>query len=369
MKLQNVIHILIGIVCIGLLPGAKAVVPPPPGGYPNFTTAAGDHALQTLTSGVANTGIGTYSLFSIATGSYNTAIGAGTLLLNRGDDNTATGALALLSNTTGSFNTANGYGALYNSNNDGNTATGCAALYANTWGYFNTANGVQALNSNTQGYENTAIGAAALLNNTTGSGNIAVGSDAGLNISNGYNNIDIGNPGVDFEAGTIRLGTVGTHLATFIAGISGATVTGTAVVVNSSGQLGVAPSSARFKDAIKPMGKASEGILAFKPVTFRYKKDIDPDSIPQFGLVAEEVEKVNRDLVVHDTEGKPYTVRYDAVNAMLLNEFLKEHKKTEKLEAAVASLIATVKEQSAQIQKVSAQLEASKPVPQVVNNP
>ena len=117
------------------------------------------------------------------------------------------------------------------------------------------------------------------------------------------------------------------------------------------------------------MDKASEAILALKPVSFRYKKEIDPQCTPQFGLVAEEVEKVNADLVVRDKEGKPYSVRYDQVNAMLLNEFLKEHKKTEKLEATVASLIATVKEQAAQIQKVSTQLEASKPAPQVVNNP
>ena len=129
------------------------------------------------------------------------------------------------------------------------------------------------------------------------------------------------------EANTIRIGKSGVQTKTVVAGIHGVGVTGTAVVVGSTGQLGVAPSSQRFKAEIKPMGKASEGILALKPVTFRYKKDIDPDSIPQFGLVAEEVEKVNPDLVVRDKEGKPYTVRYEAVNAMLLNEFLKEHKK------------------------------------------
>ena len=117
------------------------------------------------------------------------------------------------------------------------------------------------------------------------------------------------------------------------------------------------------------MERASEALFALKPITFRYKKEIDSEGISQFGLVAEDVEKVNPDLVVRDKEGKAYSVRYDQVNAMLLNEFLKEHKKTEKLEATVASLIVTVKEQKAQIQKVSAQLEASKPAPQVVNNP
>jgi hypothetical protein len=133
------------------------------------------------------------------------------------------------------------------------------------------------------------------------------------------------------------------------------------VYVDIDGKLGTATSSARFKDQIKPMDKASEAILALKPVTFRYKKEIDSKGIPQFGLVTEEVEKVNSDLVLRDKEGKPYTVRYDAVNAMLFNEFLKEHRKVEQLEAAVATLVTTVKEQAAQIQKVSAQVEMRQP--------
>jgi Chaperone of endosialidase len=148
---------------------------------------------------------------------------------------------------------------------------------------------------------------------------------------------------------------------------------------DGNGKLGTLTSSARFKDEIKPMGETSEALFSLKPVTFRYKKEIDSKGIPQFGLVAEEVEKVNRDLVVRDKEGKPYSVRYDQVNAMLLNEFLKEHRKIEDLkndfQAAVAqqrkeiaALVAMVKEQASQIQKVSAQLEASKPAPQVVKN-
>jgi hypothetical protein len=191
----------------------------------------------------------------------------------------------------------------------------------------------------------------------------------------GSNNIDIGNLGVAGEANTIRIGTQGTQRKAFIGGISATAVSGTAVMISSSGQLGVAPSSVRFKEEIKPMDEASESILALKPVTFRYNKEIDPHCTPQFGLVAEDVEKVNPGLVVRDTDGKPYTVRYDAVNAMLLNEFLKEHTafveeqhKVEKLEATVASLAATVKEQAAQIQRVSAQLEASKPAPQTAQN-
>jgi hypothetical protein len=269
------------------------------------------------------------------------------------NDNTVLGDNALISNTIGA----------------NNTAIGVVALYENTIGSDNTATGFDALAFNTTGSENTATGMLALDSNTTGNNNIAVGYQAGLKLTTGSNNIDIGNRGVAGESNTIRIGRVVDQSATFMAGISGATVpTGVAVIVDSSGHLGTTTSSARFKDSIKPMDKASEAILALKPVTFRYKKELDPSGIPQFGLVAEEVEKVNPDLVARDDQGKPYTVRYDAVNAMLLNEFLKEHRKVEKLEDTVASLVATVKEQAAQIQKVSAQPELSKSAPQTVSN-
>ena len=156
----------------------------------------------------------------------------------------------------------------------------------------------------------------------------------------------------------------------YIGNIFGVTsASSTAVVVNSLGKLGTVVSSRRFKEEIKPMDKASEAILALKPVTFRYKQEIDPGRSPQFGLVAEDVEKVNPDLVVRDGEGKVNTVRYEAVNAMLLNEFLKEHRKNEEQQKQINVLTAQLKEQAAQIQKVSAQVEASKPAPQVVNNP
>ena len=225
---------------------------------------------------------------------------------------------------------------------------------------------------------------------------------AGLNLTTGSFNIDIGNVGVACDANKIRIGKVGTQNGTFVAGIDGVGVTGTAVVVGSTGQLGVAPSSQRFKAEIKPMGKTSEGILALKPVTFRYKKDIDPDSIPQFGLVAEEVEKVNPALITRDADGKPYTVRYEAVYAMLLNEFLKQHRKVEEQQATVAGLQSIAAKQEAinaelkgtiaqqeksfqsklakeekqitaltsGLQKVSAQIETGKAAPQMVlNNP
>src|SRR5439155_6440299 len=187
------------------------------------------------------------------------------------------------------------------------------------------------------GNSNTASAYDERLNNTTGIGNIALGNFAGANLTTGDNNIDVGNVGVAGESNTIRIGTIGTQTATYIAGIMGKTAPmGTPVFINANGQLGTTPSSVRFKDEIKPMDKASEAILALKPVTFRYKKEFDPEGVPQFGLVAEDVAKVNPDLVVRDAEGKVYTVRYEAVNAMLLNEFLKEHRKVEQLEVSVA---------------------------------
>src|SRR5205807_1355484 len=232
----------------------------------------------------------------------------------------------------------------------------------------NTAMGVSTLSNDTTGSSNTGVGINALLNNTSGASKIAVGVSAGSNLTIGSNNIDIGAAGLAGESKKIRIGTRGTHNGTFIAGISGVTVpTGIAVIIDSSGHLGTTTSSARFKEAIKPMDKTSEAILALKPVTFRYKKDLDPKGIPQFGLVAEAVEKVNPDLVARDGDGKVYTVRYEAVNAMLLNEFLKEHRKVEQLDAndaeqqrEIKALVATVKEQASQIQKVNAQLELSK---------
>jgi uncharacterized coiled-coil protein SlyX len=249
-----------------------------------------------------------------------------------------------------------------------------------------TAIGFDALFSNTTGVHNTALGFVSLGANTTGSFNIALGINAGENLTVGSNDIDIGNSGVAADSHTMRIGTQGTQIRTFIAGISGTAVTGAPVVVNASGQLGVAPSSQRFKDEIKPMDRASEAILALKPVTFHYKKEIDFEATPQFGLIAEDVAKVNPNLVVRDSDGKVYSVRYDAVNVMLLNEFLKEHRKVEEQQATITELKSTVARQqkdfqataahqqkqiealTAGLQKVSAQFEANKPTPRVVAN-
>jgi len=333
---------LISLACFALSQAARAVDPPPGGGYANDNTAVGEDALFSLTTGIRNTATGYEALYSNTTGRLNTAIGWE----------------AMTENTTG----------------ERNTAVGCDALDDNTAGSLNTALGVSALHKNTTGNNNTSVGRNAMGSNTTGSFNIALGDNAGSRLTTGTNNIDIGNSGVAGESDTMRIGTNGIHLNAFMAGIFGVTVpNGVGVIVDTTGRLGVVVSSARFKDEIRPMDKKSEAILALKPVTFHYKHELDPAGIPQFGLVAEEVEKVNPDLVARDEQGKPYTVRYEAVNAMLLNEFLKEHCKVEEQGAMMAeqqkqiqALTAMVKEQAAQIQKVSDQLTASKPPARIV---
>jgi len=410
-KTAESILLILSLVCIGLLPNVQAVSPPPDGGYPGGNTAEGQDALLSLTTGTFNTAIGFLSLKSNKTGAFNTAIGAGALFVNTADENTAIGAGALLSNTSGAPNTAIGESALFaNTTGNANTATGANALVNNVNGDANTANGDRALASNTTGNFNAAIGASALLNNTiggrntaigrsalsltttgsfntangyqalfnntTGSFNIALGQGAGSRLTTGDSNIDIGAFGFPGESATIRIGEGQTK--TFIAGIRGATVVGgVPVVIDGAGQLGTIVSSKRFKKEIQPMEKASEAILALKPVTFHYKNDAT--NTPQFGLIAEEVAEVNPDLVVRDENGAIYTVRYDAVNAMLLNEFLKEHRKVEEQEATItqlkkdfgttiAQLTMRLDEQATQIQKVRVQMEASKAAPQTVAN-
>jgi hypothetical protein len=277
--------------------------------------------------------------------------------------NTAEGTNALFSRTTGVWNTANGFD----------------ALRADTTGNGNAGVGFEALLKNLGGDNNTAVGSQALMNSTGGNRNVGVGWQAGINITTGSDNIDIGNAGTAGDTKTIRIGKQNTQLDTFVAGIHGNILPDNGslqpMFVNNNGKIGtvLSPSSGRFKQEIKPMGKVSEAILALKPVTFRYKKDIDVQGLPRFGLVAEEVEKVNPDLVSRDDKGQLFSVRYEAVNAMLLNEFLKEHQKVEQLEATAAeqakdikALAATVKKQAAQIQKVNAKLEVSRPAPKTV---
>ena len=367
------------LIFFALSPSARSVVPAPDGGYPGFTTAEGNSALQNLTTGVGNTATGWRSLFANAAGNLNTAIGAGTLLLNTGDNNTATGALALLSNTIGNRNTANGTFALSsNSNGLNNTAIGYQALMSNL-GSSNTAIGAFSLLGNTAGDDNTAVGADAL-SSATGNFNIGIGVDAGSNLTTGHFNIDIDNAGVAGEGGTIRIGDQN-HTAIYVAGIAGQTVGmgGSTCFVDNDGKLGVFLSARRYKEKIQPMNNVSSALFSLKPVTFCYKPEFDKSGTPHFGLIAEEVAEVAPDLVTHDGKGQLSTVRYEAVNVMLLNEFLKEHKKVEEQQAMItrlkAEMRATTTRQQKQIdaltaglQKVSAQLKLNKPAPQTVLN-
>ncbi len=384
------------LACFGHLPKAEAVVPAPDGGYPGGNTAEGQAALLNLTTGGFNTAVGLLSLRSLTEGSFNTGIGAGTLIASMGSENTATGAGALLSNTIGNYNTANGAFALF-SNTQGfaQTAIGDRALFSNTTGDFNTAVGYQALNRNIDGNANTANGLSALLNNTTGNGNTSHGYRALVENTTGSGNTAVGASALTANttgSSNIALGsTAGINVVSASnvicigAQVSGANVSnscyigqifgvtssgGTAVFINGSGKLGTTTSSRRFKEEIKPMERASEALFALKPVTFRYKKDLDSARTPQFGLVAEDVEKVDPDLVVRDKEGKPYSVRYEQVNAMLLNEFLKEHRRNEEQQATIARQQKQIEVLVAGLQKVSAQLEVITPALQTaLNNP
>jgi hypothetical protein len=299
-----------------------------------------------------------------------------------GNDNTAVGFDALHSG--GDQDTAVGSRALQSEENGAaNTAIGFQALAANRHGLFNTAIGDQALSAMTGGVRNTAVGSVALANSSSSSGNTAVGGGALVNDTTGANNTALGDgagSNVTTASNVICIGAAGNNVSNscYIGTVFGASSSGgTAVFINSNGRLGTVTSSRRFKDEIKPMARVSETLFSLQPVTFRYKKEADPEGTNgvQFGLVAEDVEKVNRDLIVRDKEGKPYSVRYDQVNAMLLNEFLKEHRKVEKqeatiteLKAEIGTLSAMVKTQAEQMQKVSSQLEVSKAAPQTVLN-
>jgi len=428
--------------CFALLPTLQAVNPAPDGGYPGGNTAEGQNALFSLSSGTYNSAFGFASLRSNTTGNLNTAIGAGTLLLNTGDENTATGAAALLSNTTGSSNTANGSRTLLsNTTGNSNTATGVFALLHNTTGSFNTANGVDALDLNITGSFNTAIGFDALVSNTVGIQNSATGyqslyfNTGSFNTANGvfalFNNTTGGsntaygvnalgrstigsdNTAVGFGAGNgvttasnvIAIGVEGDNVESscFIGNIysNNQPVVGTDpdyVTVTSTGRLGRGNiSSRRYKHDIKPMAKTSEALFGLKPASFRYNKEYDATQTLAFGLIAEEVAEVYPGLVGRNAKGQPESVRYDQINAMLLNEFLKEHKKVEEQAHSIAELKSTVAQQrkdfekttteqqkgfqsrfakqesqiqalALDIQKVSARIEMRKATPRIATN-
>jgi len=428
----------------------QAVLPPPDGGYPGFNTAEGQNALFSLTTGSANTAVGWFSLFSDTEGSFNTATGAGALLFNANDNNTAFGAAALLFNTTGSSNTAvgtaallnntgghsntatgefalssnmtgnqntaNGLSALFNNTTgSGNTAMGTSALHENTTGFNNTANGFQALFSNTTGANNTASGVLALQNNTTGdantangvnalvanttgdsntaygfgalfantagSHNIGLGRGAGISVITANDVIAIGTDGQDVD-NSCFIGQIYTNIQPQV-GTDPDTVT-----INSNGRLGRANvSSRRYKHDIQPMHDASEAIYELKPVTFRYHEQYDRTQTIAFGLIAEEVAEVYPDLVGRNPKGQPESVRYEQINAMLLNEFLKEHRKNEEqndklegqarkiqeqettiaqLKSGMETLAATVNDQASQLEKVSARLQIHDAAPRAI---
>jgi hypothetical protein len=292
---------------------AYAVVPAPDGGYPGGNTAEGEAALLSLTSGQFNTAVGFWSLRSDATASFNTAVGADTLV----------------SNTGGSFNVAVGF---------------------------------NALSENTTGAGNVALGPQTLSSNMTGSNNTAVGNIAGISGS-GDGNVYVG-------AGMI--GVAGENNHTYVRNIKDTSVSGgnsdTVTVDLTTGLLGHLSSSSRYKENIKPMGNASEALYRLKPVTFRYKKEVDRTQSSTFGLIAEQVAEVNPDLVACNSAGQPEGVHNEQVNAMLLNEFLKEHQTVVELKKEIAALTVTVKEQTAQLQKVSAQVEMGKSGTRMVVN-
>ncbi len=374
----------------------------------NYNTATGAQALFSNTSGPFNTAIGNAALFNNTSGDRNTAVGESAMLGNTtGASNSALGVSALRNNTTGNYNTAVGHDALVNNSVSGNTAVGFRAAYSNSNGTSNTAIGYAALLANSTGYENTAVGAGALQGNPNGNLNTAIGTGAlqatanagctaigwhagatGTGIGNIY--IGAGIDGPPNELGVTRIANI----------YSTGAASGRAVYVTSDNIVGTLVSSRRYKDEIKSMAETSEAIFSLRPVSFRYKKQIDPAHCLSFGLIAEEVAEVDPDLVTSDRDGKPETVRYEAINAMLLNEFLKEHRKVEEQRATIAqvkailaiqgaamaeqrktvqsklaqqeqkieALTATLKEQASQIRKVSNQMKLVAPVPQLATN-
>jgi len=367
------------LACPGLFPNVVAVSPAPDGGYSGGNTAEGQNALLALTTGTYNTAVGLYSILGNQEGQFNTGVGAGTLLANTAHQNTAIGAGALLSNITGVKNTANGTFALFNNiTGNSNTASGVAALFSNTEGFNNTAIGYNALLSSTTAGDNVAVGTTTLFSNTTGEFNVAVGDQALRDNVTGDSNTAIGD-----EAGFNITGSGNVCVGAGVNGVAGesnitrirnvyeSAATERAVYVTSDNRIGTLSSSRRYKEQIKPMENASEAIHSLRPVTFRYKKEIDAARSLCFGLIAEEVAQINPNLVTSDREGKPETVRYEAINAMLLNEFLKEHRKVEEQEATIAelksaiarqekateNLVARFQQQEAKMQSLNDQLE------------
>jgi hypothetical protein len=411
LKTRTLLLLVSMLGCFTLLPKAQAVTGQDGNYGPNNSnTAEGFQSLNNLNpanGGQFNTAVGLNALFTNTAGTSNTAVGVSALRLNTSSNNTAVGVNGLNNNSTGTFNTAVGVNALFtNTVGNRNTAVGVSALRINTSGS-NTAVGIDALNFNSSGHNNTAVGDSALLHNTGGSFNTALGSGALLNKTGGSSNVAVGanalshaftqnfnvalgtsallqstggsNTAVGTAAGfnvttasgVISIGSFGANVNNscfigHIRNVQTANANAIPVVIDSAGQLGTVSSSRRFKKEIKPIDQTSEAILGLKPVTFHYKSD--STGTPQFGLIAEDVAKVNPDLVVRDDNGEIYSVRYDAVNAMLLNEFLKAHRKMEEQAAMIAKQQKQIEALTAGLQRVSAQVEMSRPAPQLVEN-
>ncbi len=302
----------------------------------------------------------------------NTAMGSNALLhvvlSESACHNTASGEDALYSDTSGSYNTATGFSSLFsNKTGDNNTATGYQSLYYNATGSNNSASGHESLFTNTTGSDNTALGAAALRSAKTGNNNIAVGYEAGYNLTTGSNNIEIGSKGLATDYNMIKIGVEGLQAKTFIAGIYKTSVSGSAVMVNSNGQLGVVVSSERFKTDIAPMGSNIAKLQALRPVKFHLKTD--PHGAVQYGLIAEEVAKVYPELVIRDEAGRIDGVRYDELAPMLLNEMQEQQKVVvaqtakiadeEQRAAAQDTKIARLQEQLAGIQAALVKLQST----------
>jgi hypothetical protein len=307
-------------------------------------TAYGNDALRFNTSGWLNAAFGWDALRANTTGSYNTAAGSGALSSNTyGEGNTAVGDTALAANING----------------HDNTAVGANALDSNTSGGYNAALGENALIGNTTGIQNTAVGRAALVGNSTGSNNIAVGSGAGGSLTSGSNNIYLGAaPVVTSESNTMRLGQINTQTRAFMAGVFGVPVTGSQVFINSSGQLGVSLSSARYKRDIATMGARSHGLFNLRPVTFRYKQD--PQRIRQYGLIAEEVAKVYPEIVTRRADGAIESVQYNELIPMLLNELQRQQRDLSAVKAQSARLQAALAEQTSNWKTRSVRLDEAK---------
>jgi hypothetical protein len=318
-------------------------------------TATGDSALQFNTTGSRNTASGSGALQLNTIGSNNTASGQEALRYNTtGSGNTAAGLAALQANTAGNYNTAAGAFALeFNTTGSNNTASGSSVLGNNTTGENNTALGGSALFTNTRGNNNTAAGVSALYA-ATGSNNIGIGYEAGYKLTSGGNNIDIGNAGASADNKVIRIGTAGSQTKTFIAGIYGESVTGSPVYVAANGQLGVVVSSERFKTNIAPVGDDTSKLEQLRPVSFHLKTD--PTAAMQYGLIAEEVERVYPELVIRDAEGQIQGVRYDELAPLLLSEVQRQRRQMAAAGEKAAAQDQTIKAQADQLVELTARV-------------